>query len=79
MLNVSIGARFRLLLLLLTLIVTIYFVPPQSSAATCAECVSLTGGLCVGCDPNQPVHATCVPNQTTCTCEVGGECPGGGG
>ena len=78
MLNLSIGVRFRLLLLLLVLSAFAYIAPPQSSAGSCAECVSLTGGLCVGCDPNQPVHSTCIPNQSTCTCEVGGGCPGGG-
>ena len=79
MLNLSVGVRLRLLLLLTILSVGIYFVPPQSSAGSCAECVQLTGGLCVGCDPNQPVHASCQPNQETCTCEVSpNSCPPGG-
>lgn len=78
--NLSVGVRLRLLIALAVLCVSVYFVPPRSSATGCSNCVQLTGGLCVGCDPNQPVFPGCIPNQETCSCDVTpGSCPPGGG
>lgn len=71
--------RMRLLILASLVLLSAYVVAPQTSVrATCYECVSLSGGLCVGCDPNTPAHDSCIPRQETCDCIVMGSCPGGG-
>lgn len=78
--------RWKVIILALLVGLTFQIGWNTENAAACEECVPLTGGLCVGCDPNATVgHVSCVPNQDTCSCEVSGACktendpPGGGG
>jgi hypothetical protein len=67
--------RTRLFILFSLILLSVVFGLPQSSASACQECVPLSGGLCVGCDPNvSSGHKTCQPDQTSCTCQVS---PGG--
>jgi hypothetical protein len=67
--------RIKLLTLTTLLLLSLYFGSTQRVANACLECVTLTGGLCVGCDPNvSKGHTFCEPNQQTCRCEVGGTC-----
>ena len=76
--------RSRLLILTVIVLLSIFFALPQRSASACFECVGLTGGLCVGCNPNvSEGHVGCEADQSTCTCNVspagcgGGKGPGG--
>lgn len=61
--------RLRLLILTSLLLVTAYTAMPQQAANACIKCVKLTGGLCVGCDPNVTTgYMWCWPVQETCDC-----------
>lgn len=40
----------------------------------CVECVTLTGGLCVGCATSSSGHSDCTPYQESCSCMVSGTC-----
>jgi hypothetical protein len=63
--------RTRLLILASLILLSVVFALPQRSASACFECVALTGGLCVGCDPNPTSgHASCTADQSTCSCQV---------
>lgn len=67
--------RLRLLILTSLIIVTAYTVMPQQAASACIKCVPLTGGLCVGCDPNATSGGNfCWPVQETCSCTQWGTC-----
>lgn len=67
--------RLRLLILTSLIIVTAYTAMPQQAASACITCVPLTGGLCVGCDPNVSEGFTsCWPVQENCSCSVQGSC-----
>ena len=71
--------RTRLLVLTSLIIVTAYTAMPQQTASACITCVPLTGGLCVGCDPNVTSGFNwCWPVQADCSCEVRGACNPGG-
>lgn len=67
--------RLRLLVLTSLFVFTAYTAMPQQTASACINCVPLSGGLCVGCDPNVTQgFSTCWPVQATCSCSVGGTC-----
>lgn len=67
--------RLRLLVLVSLIVVTIYTALPRQAASACITCVPLTGGLCVGCDPNVTTgFNSCWPVQETCSCSVQGTC-----
>jgi len=67
--------RLRLLILTSLVIVTTYTAMPQQAASACITCVPLTGGLCVGCDPNVSAgFSWCWPVQSNCSCSVQGTC-----
>ena len=67
--------RLRLLVLTSLIIVTAYTAMPQQAASACITCVPLTGGLCVGCDPNVSTgFNSCWPVQENCSCYVQGAC-----
>ncbi len=67
--------RLRLLILTSLIIVTAYTAMPQQAASACITCVPLTGGLCVGCDPNvSEGFKSCWPVQANCSCSVQGSC-----
>jgi hypothetical protein len=61
--------RLRLIILTSLILVTTYTAMPQQAASACIKCVQLTGGLCVGCDPNVTVgYKWCWPIQEDCIC-----------
>jgi hypothetical protein len=61
--------RLRLLILTSLILITAYTAMPQQAASACIKCVELTGGLCVGCDPDVIFgYKWCWPVQETCTC-----------
>jgi hypothetical protein len=65
----------RLLILTSLIIATTYTAVPQQTASACINCVALTGGLCVGCDPNATNgFNSCWPVQENCSCYVQGSC-----
>ncbi len=67
--------RLRLLVLTSLIIVTTFTAMPQQAASACITCVSLTGGLCVGCDPNVTVgYKWCWPVQEDCSCTAWDSC-----
>ena len=67
--------RLRLLVLTSLILVTAYTAMPQQAASACITCVRLTGGLCVGCDPNvREGFSWCWPVQENCSCSVQGSC-----
>lgn len=67
--------RLRLLILASLIIVTAYTAMPQQAASACIKCVPLTGGLCVGCDPNVTTgFKWCWPVQETCSCTQWDSC-----
>jgi len=67
--------RLRLLILTSLILVTTYTAMPQQTASACIDCVVLTGGLCVGCDPNVTTGVKwCWPVQETCSCEAWVRC-----
>jgi hypothetical protein len=69
--------RLRLVILASLIVVTAYTAMPQRPVSACIECVRLTGGLCVGCDPNVTVGFNfCTPNQDNCSCAEWGACGG---
>jgi len=71
--------RLRLLILASLVMFTTYTAMPQQTASACIECVRLTGGLCVGCDPNVTIGFNfCSPNQNDCSCSEWGACGGQG-
>lgn len=75
-------ARTRLLILSSLLLLSVFLALPERAASACQECVSLSGGLCVGCMIVSEGHQSCEPDQSTCSCNVsaqscGGKGPGG--
>ncbi len=67
--------RLRLLVLTSLIIVTAYTAVPQQAASACIKCVDLTGGLCVGCDPNVTAgFKWCWPVQEDCSCSAWDSC-----
>ena len=67
--------RLRLLILTSLIIVTAFTAMPQQTASACITCVDLTGGLCVGCDPNVTSgFKWCWPVQETCRCTAWDTC-----
>ena len=67
--------RTKLFILAALILLSTYFAAPQRNVSACFECVQLTGGLCIGCDPNVSSGArTCVANQSSCTCSMSGSC-----
>ena len=67
--------RLRTLILTSLIIVTCYTAMPQQAASACIDCVALTGGLCVGCDPNVTTgFKWCWPVQETCECTAWVRC-----
>jgi hypothetical protein len=67
--------RVRLLILASLVIFTVFAAMPQQAASACITCVALTGGLCVGCDPNvSSGFNACWPTQEDCSCWVQGSC-----
>ena len=67
--------RLRLLILASLIFVTAFTAMPQQTASACITCVPLTGGLCVGCDPNVTAgFSRCWPVQSDCSCSVQGSC-----
>lgn len=67
--------RLRLLILTSLILMTAYSAMPQQTASACITCVPLTGGLCVGCDPNVSSGFNwCWPVQENCSCHVQGVC-----
>ena len=67
--------RLRLLVLTSLIIMTAYTAMPQQAANACITCVVLTGGLCIGCDPNPTVgYKWCSPNQSDCSCVAWDAC-----
>lgn len=72
--------RLRLLILASLIIVSAYTAMPQQTASACITCVGLTGGFCVGCDPNVTTgYKFCWPVQETCTCSAWDSCNESGG
>ena len=70
--------RLRLLILTSLILITAYTAMPQQAANACIACVDLTGGLCIGCDPNVTVgYNWCWPVQRDCSCSQWGSCPSG--
>jgi len=67
--------RLRLLILTSLILLTTYTAMPQQPANACITCVGLTGGLCVGCDPNVTTgYKWCWPTQEDCSCEAWVRC-----
>lgn len=67
--------RLRLLVLTSLIIFTGYTAMPQQAVRACITCVELTGGLCVGCDPNVTTgYKWCSPNQSDCSCIAWDSC-----
>lgn len=67
--------RLRLLILASLILVSAYTAMPHQAASACIKCVQLTGGLCVGCDPNATTGGDyCWPVQENCSCTEWGEC-----
>ena len=73
--------RIRLLILAALIVTAVGLATGQQTAVACQECVFPTGGICVGCmTASANGYRSCVPDQSTCTCSVGGgSCVGGGG
>jgi hypothetical protein len=67
--------RVRLLILISLITFTAYTAKPQQAASACITCVGLTGGLCVGCDPNVNTgYKWCWPVQENCSCTAWDSC-----
>lgn len=72
--------RLRILILASLIIFSAYTAMPQQTASACITCVVLTGGFCVGCDPNVTIgYKFCAPDQMTCTCFAWDSCNESGG
>lgn len=65
--------KVRILILISLIVLSLHLTTSQKTASACWECVQLTGGLCVGCDPNQGSHKYCWAMQECCCCAVSGE------
>ncbi len=66
---------FRVRLLILAALITTAFgiATGQGTVVACYRCVFPEGGICVGCMAAEGSgYKTCTPNQSTCTCNVGG-------
>jgi hypothetical protein len=72
--------RIRLLILVALIAITVGFFTEPKTAVACEECVFPTGGICVGCTvASGNGYVSCLPDQATCTCTVGGgSCRGNG-
>ena len=72
--------RIRLLILVALIATAVGFATEPRSAVACQQCVFPTGGICVGCtSASGNGYSTCTPDQSTCTCTVGGgSCKGDG-
>lgn len=67
--------RIKLLTLASLILLSFYFGTTQQAASACWKCVTLTGGLCIGCDPNVDRGVTeCTAIQETCSCVTSGSC-----
>lgn len=67
--------RTRLLILAALVSLTVGFAAEPGAAVACQKCVFPTGGICVGCmaaGSDEDGYGSCSPNQSTCTCTVGG-------
>jgi hypothetical protein len=71
--------RIRLLILGALIVTAVGLATGQQTAVACEECVFPSGGICVGCmAASGSGYRSCVPNQSSCTCSVGGgSCRGG--
>jgi hypothetical protein len=71
--------RIRLLILVALTAIAAGFATEPKAAVACEQCVFPTGGICVGCTvASGRGYVNCVPDQSTCTCTVGGgSCEGG--
>jgi len=74
----SLRVKILILAVLLGAMAHLSWSAPDTKA--CQKCVTLSGGLCVGCTSGNPNgHTGCTPDQSTCTCNVTpGDCTGGG-
>lgn len=72
--------RVRLLILAALILTAAGLATGQGTAVACKQCVFPEGGICAGCmAADGDGYKTCTPNQTTCTCNVGGgTCKGDG-
>jgi hypothetical protein len=75
--------RIRLLILVALVSIAVGFAAEPGAAVACQKCVFPEGGICVGCleiGSDEEGYRVCTPNQSTCTCTVGGgACRGDGG
>lgn len=66
--------RFKAVILTLLLGLTFQIGWNVNETEACVECVTLTGGLCVGCASASAGHDSCTPSQESCSCTVSGTC-----
>lgn len=66
--------RFKVIALTMLLGLTFQIGWNANETEACVECVSLTGGLCVGCATTSTGHDSCTPSQDSCSCMVSGTC-----
>lgn len=64
--------RTRVLILVALIAVSVGLATEPEAAVACEKCVFPTGGICVGCLASGEGYSSCVPDQSTCTCTVGG-------
>lgn len=66
--------RIRVLILAALVAVSVGLAAEPQAAVACEKCVFPTGGICVGCleGGGGSGYNSCVPDQSTCTCTVGG-------
>ncbi|MCA1565652.1 MAG: hypothetical protein LC803_08430 [Acidobacteria bacterium] len=72
--------RTRLMILVALIAIAVSFATESRSAVACQQCVFPTGGICVACAAaSGNGYSSCTPDQSTCTCTVGGGgCQGSG-
>lgn len=64
--------RIRVLILVALVAVSVGLANEPRAAVACEKCVFPEGGICVGCLESSGAYNSCVPNQSTCSCTVGG-------
>lgn len=66
--------RIRILILIALVAASVSLATGPKTAIACEKCVFPTGGICVGCldSGGGDGYNSCVPDQSTCTCQVGG-------
>ncbi|HYG11708.1 MAG TPA: hypothetical protein VD835_17305 [Pyrinomonadaceae bacterium] len=65
--------RTRLMILVALIAIAVSFATESRTAVACQQCVFPTGGICVGCTAaSGNGYVSCIPDQSTCTCTVGG-------